>query len=293
MARNILRIFPNYSKQYTPTDRYVYCPPIINKQKSVDVPLIATNTDVSEIHISCIFSWDRPWCEDFRYQLEGRVKVPIKIGGPAYGSSATDFVPGMYLKRNIIFTTRGCNNNCPWCNVPKLEGRLKELPILPGNWIQDNNFLQANRTHKEKVFDMLKKQRGICFKGGLEADLIDEHFISGIRDLKIAELWLACDTDARLPEFKKACERLKNAGFSRDKIKCYCLSYGKNRDKDNARAEAIYEAGAMPSVQLYRDFSDTKTKYSRDWEQWARSWQRPAAIKAHMEKGTDYKNYNT
>ena len=33
-----------------------------------------------------------------------------------------------------------CNNNCPWCIVPKIEGKLKELPIVPGNIIQDNNF---------------------------------------------------------------------------------------------------------------------------------------------------------
>ncbi|MBE6784169.1 MAG: hypothetical protein E7536_09195 [Ruminococcaceae bacterium] len=252
-------------------------------------PLIIPEHD--EIHVSCSFTWDKAYCEELAFQWEGRTNKPVKLGGPAFGSPAEDFVQGLYIKKNIIFTTRGCNNNCPWCCVPKLEGKLKELPICEGNWIQDNNFLQADRSHKDKVFEMLKHQKAICFKGGLEADLIDEHFINGISGLRIAELWLACDTDARLPEFKKACEKLKSAGFNREKIKSYVLSYGKDRDKDEARARAVYEAGAMPFVQLYRDFSDTKTEYSSDWNRWARMWQRPAATRAHMEKGTDYKDF--
>lgn len=281
MNKPIIRVFPQRTS-YTPDDElaFVGMPPLI-------IP------EHEEIHISCTFTWDKAYCEELAFQWEGRTNKPVKLGGPAFGSPAEDYVQGMYMKKNIIFTTRGCNNNCPWCCVPKLEGKLKELPICEGNIIQDNNFLQASRQHKDKVFEMLKHQRAICFKGGLEADLIDDHFISGVSDLRIAELWLACDTDARLPEFKKACEKLSKAGFSRDKIKCYVLSYGKDREKDEARARAVYEAGAMPFVQLYRDFSDTKTEYSKDWNAWARMWQRPAATKSHMEKGADYKDFST
>lgn len=278
---DIIRVFPRRTS-YTPDDDMAF----------VGMPGLLI-PEHKEIHISCTFTWDKAYCEELAFYWEGRTDKPVKLGGPAFGSPAEDFVQGMYIKKNIIFTTRGCNNNCPWCCVPKLEGRLKELPILEGNIIQDNNFLQASRTHKEKVFEMLKHQKSICFKGGLEADLIDEHFINGISDLRISELWLACDTDARLPEFKRACEMLAKAGFNREKVKCYVLSYGKDRDKDEARARAVYEAGAMPFVQLYRDFSGEKTEYSADWNAWARMWQRPAATKAHMEKGTDYKDFST
>lgn len=277
---NTIRVFPQKTS-YTPDDdmAFIGMPPLL-------IP------EHKEIHISCTFTWDKAYCEELAFQWEGRTNKPVKLGGPAFGSAAEDFIQGMYIKKNIIFTTRGCNNNCPWCCVPKLEGKLKELPVYKGNIIQDNNFLQANRMHKDKVFEMLKHQKSICFKGGLEAGLIDDHFISGISNLRISELWLACDTDARLPEFKKACEKLSKAGFNREKIKCYVLSYGKDRNKDEARAQAVYEAGAMPFVQLYRDFSDEKTEYSADWNAWARMWQRPAATRAHMEKGTDYKDFS-
>lgn len=279
----ILRVFPRRTS-YTPDDdlAFVGMPPL---------PSFIPEHD--EIHVSCTFTWDKKQCEELAFQWEGQTNKPVKLGGPAYGSEAYDFIQGLYIKQNIIFTTRGCNNHCPWCCVPKLEGSLRELLVCQGNVIQDNNFLQASRAHKEKVFDMLRTQYGVCFRGGLEADLVDDHFVDNITSLRIKELWLACDTDARLPEFKKACEKLRRAGFSRDKIHCYVLSYGKNMDSDEARARSVYEAGAMPFMQLYRDFSDKKTEYSKEWNAFARMWQRPAAIRAHMEKGTDFRNFNT
>lgn len=248
--------------------------------------------ELKEIHISCCFSWDRQFCEDLKFKLEPYTQKPIKLGGAAFGSVAENFTQGLYIKENIIFTSRGCNNACPWCIVPKIEGVLKELPICQGNVIQDNNFLQTNKMHKDKVFDMLRTQKTICFKGGLEPELIDSHFIDNIASLKIAELWLACDTDDSLHEFKIACEKLVKAGFSRDKIKCYAL-IGDDMDKNEARLREIYQVGAMPFAQLYRDFSDTKTVYNAKWNAFARMWQRPAATIAHMEKGTDFMEFRT
>lgn len=162
--KKIIRVFPGRTS-YTPDDAYAFVgmPPMEQLIPEHD-----------EVHVSCTFSWDKEYAEDLQYQWEGRTDKPVKLGGPAFNSPATDFVPGMYTKSNIIFTTRGCDNSCPWCIVPKLEGRLKELPVYLGNWVQDNNFLQASRQHKDKVFDMLRTQKGICFKGGLEADLIDD-----------------------------------------------------------------------------------------------------------------------
>jgi hypothetical protein len=116
--------------------------------------------------------------------------------------------------------------------------------------------------------------------------LIDNHFIDAITSLRISELWLACDTDEALPGFKRAADRLTKAGFNRNKIYCYAL-IGDDMEKNEARLREIYHAGAMPFAQLYRDFSNKKTEYSRNWEQFARMWSRPAATKAHMKQGTE------
>lgn len=215
--QRILRVFPKQTS-YTPIDKLTYYP-----NGLLQAPMWELFPEFGEIHISCSFTWDKAFCRKLQEEWQVFTDKPVKLGGPAFGSVAEDFTPGLYLKPNIIFTSRGCNNNCPWCIVPKIEGKLKELPIVPGNIIQDNNFLQTSSQHKEKVFEMLRTQHGICFKGGLQASLIDDHFVENIQSLKIKELWLAADTDASLPALKKACNKLKKAGFNQEKVKCYVL----------------------------------------------------------------------
>jgi hypothetical protein len=255
-----------------------------------------------EVHISCCLTWNKRYAEDLAYQWEGQTNKPVRLGGPTFGTPVEGFQQGMYVRKNVIFTTRGCNNNCPWCIVPKLEGKISELPVVQGNILQDNNFLQANQTHKNRVFDMLRTQKGVCFKGGLQSSLVNDRFIDAIQSLyytrgdrkisRIAELWLACDTDEALPTFKRACEKLVKIGFTRAKIRCFAL-IGDDMDKNEARLREIYETGAGPFAQLQQDFSETKKEYSFEWKTFARMWQRPAAFESHMKHGTDFRDYHT
>ena len=270
--KRILRVFSKRTS-YTPTDDLAFVGP---------PPFAEMIPEHDEVHVSCTFTWDMDECEDLAFQWEGATRAPVKLGGPAYHSPADDFTPGLYVKKGIIFTSRGCNNNCPWCGVRQIEGKLRELPITEGNVIQDNNFLQCSRQHKDKVFDMLRSQRGICFRGGLETDLIDDHFVSDITSLRIAELWLACDTDAQLPRFKTACKKLTDAGFNRNQIRCYSL-IGHDMEKEEQRNREIFRAGAMPFSQLEMDFSRKRVEYSDEWKAFRRLWQRPALMKAHMK----------
>lgn len=272
MEKRIIRVFCRQTS-YTPTDEYAFVGP----PPGLFIP------EHDEIHIFVSFTWDKPLAEELAFQWESVTNKPVKLGGPAYHSEAGDFTPGLYVRKGITFTSRGCKNNCPWCGVREIEGTLREIPITPGNIIQDNNFLQCSKAHKDKVFDMLRTQRGICFRGGLETDLIDDHFVDAIRGLRIAELWLACDTDAQLPRFKKACEKLVKAGFTRRQIKCYSL-IGKDMEAEEERNRELFRAGAMPFSQLYRDFTETKTEYSAEWRAFERQWQRPAATVAHMRE---------
>ena len=127
----IIRVFPRKTS-YTPEDEYCFFdfPPI---------PEMIPEHD--EIHVSCTFTWDRPMARELAFQWETATDKPVKLGGVAFGSQTEEFVQGMYLKPNIVFTTRGCNNHCPWCIVPEREGKLRQFENIPaGNIIQDNNF---------------------------------------------------------------------------------------------------------------------------------------------------------
>ena len=278
----IVRVFPSRNN-FTPTDDYTFIgwPPFRQMIPEHD-----------EVHVSCTFTWDVEYCKELAGAWKDVTVKAVRLGGPAFNSPYEGFTAGRYVKKGVTFTTRGCNNNCPWCFVPKREGKLIEMPIVPGNIIQDNNFLQASKAHKEKVFEMLKTQKTVCFKGGLEAALIDEHFINGISSLRISELWLACDTDAALPGFKKAVDKLRIAGYNRNKIYAYVL-IGDNMVQNENRLREVYNTGAMPFAQLFRNDSPVKNEYSEEWKRFHRMWSRPAAIYAHMERGTDYHDFNT
>lgn len=273
----ILRVFLKRTP-YTPKDNMVLIgmPPVDELIPEHD-----------EVHITCIFTWDKEKCLSLQNEWQARTDKPVKVGGPAFGSKARSFRQGMYIKQNIIFTSRGCNNNCPWCRVRQLEGKLNELPIVPGNWIQDNNFLQCSRRHKDKVFEMLKTQSGVHFMGGLEADLIDDHFLEAVRGLKIRKMFLACDTDAAIPAMERAVKKLRSAGFSQDHIHCYAL-IGDDMSANEERLRRIYHAGAMPRAQLYRPYEDTKKRYPPEWNAFGRVWSRPCMTKGCMTKGKVY-----
>ncbi|MCL2080247.1 MAG: site-specific DNA-methyltransferase [Oscillospiraceae bacterium] len=277
----IIRVFPRYSKQYTPTDDYAF----------VGMPMMGLPPH-DEVHVSCVFTWDMELCEELKYQWQGVTDKPVKLGGVAYGSPSDDFTPGLYVKKGITFTSRGCDNNCNHCAVPLREGTLKELQIIEGRVIQDNNFLQCSKQHKDKVFEMLKKQAQICFKGGLQPNLIDGHFVDNVKGLRIKELWLACDHQNAIGQFTRAATKLKQAGFTRSHIRCYVL-IGDDMSENENRLHAVYKAGAMPFAQLFQPVEPrlSKVEYSDDWKRFARMWQRPAATKAHYERNTSYKDY--
>lgn len=273
--KRIIRVFPTQTNQ-TPLDDYTF----------FDGPEHLWIPEHDEVHISCVFTWDKKRAESLAEAWTG--KCPVKIGGPAYDEAGGEFVPGMYTKLGIVHTSRGCPNNCKFCFVPKREGRIRQLPIAQGNEIQDNNFLACSKEHRRKVYDMLRTQKQIRFVGGLEAVRLTDWDIEELTKLRIKELWLACDSAGHIKTTTKAINRLVKAGFvdrkgepARDKIRCYAL-IGDDMQENESRLRAIWEAGAKPFAQLYQP--EDRIEYSSKWKKFATTWSRPAATAAHMKE---------
>ena len=150
---------------------------------------------------------------------------------------------------------------------------MRELPIIPGNIMQSNNFLAESKAHRCEAYDMLKKQKAVEFRGGLEAARLTDWDINEMRGLKIRRLFFAADHDGAIPVIRKAAERLITAGYKRDHLHCYVL-IGDDMQKNEARLLAVCEAGMMPFAQLYQPVE--WIKYSTEWKRFARLWSRPA-----------------
>lgn len=258
----VIRVFPRKTRM-TPRDAYAFVgyPPLFRPE-------------AGEVHVSCSFTWRLPIANDLVEAWRQYYPV-VKLGGMSCDDGV--FIPGMYVRQGITFTSRGCNNQCPWCLVPEREGKLREIEIKLGNIVQDNNLLQCNRGHIAKVFEMLRTQHGIEFAGGLDSRRLTSDIADEIRSLRVRQIFLAADTKEALKPLERAIKRL---GLSRNKIRCYALlaRNGESMSDGIERLEAIWELGAMPFAQLYQP-PDKYIRYSKEWRDVARTWSRPAIMK--------------
>lgn len=261
-----IRVFPRRTSM-TPNDDYAFVG---------DPPLL--KPEASEVHISVSFTWDID--KGIRLMNSWRQYYPIvKLSGPTFKADCNGFNPGFYVKHGVTFTSRGCNNNCPWCLQP--EGKLRPIDIHPGNIIQDNNLLQCDYAHISKVVDMLRKQRHIAFSGGLDSRLLTDQIADDLKGLSIYQLFLACDTKEAIRPLWKAASKL--SGFRRNQLRCYVLLAfgGETISEAVERLEEVWGAGYLPFAQLYQP-PDRYIHYPKGWRDLARTWSRPAATKSLM-----------
>ena len=240
--------------------------------------------EADEVHISCTFTWDRSAAIRLA-QAWHQYYPKVILGGSVFEQPENHFTPGMYIKKGITITSRGCNNNCPWCLVPEREGRLKPIEIEPGYDIQDNNFLQCPRSHLEVTFAMLRAQpRAARFSGGLDTRLVSDYVAELLETICIDEIFLACDTEEAIRPLRKAMKKL--SWLPRRKLRCYVLiaHNGQTVSQARDRLEEVWETGCLPFAQLYQP-PDKYIEYPKEWTDLNRTWERPAAMFAlHKEK---------
>ena len=91
--KRIIRVFPTQTNQ-TPLDDYTFF-----AEPGFWVP------PHDEVHISCVFTWDKPRAEQLAEAWTG--KAPVKLGGPAYDDAGGEFIPGMYLEQSAMNQEKG------------------------------------------------------------------------------------------------------------------------------------------------------------------------------------------
>ena len=265
----MIRVFARKTK-WTPTDDLAFYgePPVYPLQ---DLP----------VRVSVTFTWDI----ERGKQLAGAWSAQsyrVTLGGPAFDDPAKEvFVPGRFIKKGVTFTSRGCPKRCPFCLAWKREGKIRELPIKPGHIVQDNNLLACSRGHIERVFEMLAEQKKAAeFKGGLDIDFMKPWHVDLFNQIRVNELWVACDRKDDLKRLDKAADLLGD--FSIDKKRCYVL-VGYNSEtpaQAEKRCEQVFSKGFLPFIQPYKspeaEFGWSVSKEAMQWYRIIRKWSRPA-----------------
>ena len=270
----IARVFPRRTNA-TPEEEYAF----------VGLPPAKLPENITEIHISVSFSYDLNEAERLH---EAWSKIaPSFIGGPATGQRGEEFIPGKYLKKGYVITSRGCNNknSCWFCGVPDREGPVRELPIREGANVLDDNLLACSETHIREVFRMLEgqKRRGhrTFFTGGLEAARIREWHIELLKRLRPKEIFFGCDTEEKFHYLYEAMKLFREAGYmSHNTLRAYVLIgfSGDTLEDAEKRLQRVKNIGVCPMAMLYRDFSGSIREPERDWKRLQRLWARPALI---------------
>jgi hypothetical protein len=269
----IARVFPRRTKA-TPADELTFtdCPPMFMPE-------------VDEVHISVAFTYDMKHAEWLEMQWRG-VGVPVKMGGPAFNERGGEFIPGRYIKEGYTISSRGCPNNCWFCEVPKREGKLREYPIKEGYNILDDNFLACSDEHIKAVFDMLERQpEKPEFTGGLEAKILKPWHAEKLYQLKTKRMYFAYDTPDDYEPLIYAGRILQEAGFKASSHNAHCyvlIGYkGDTFDKAEKRLIDTVKAGFVPYAMLYKD---KKGHTDKAWAKFQREWCRPQIVTTKVAK---------
>ncbi len=264
----IARVFPRKTNA-SPDDSLAFFGP----------PPLGVRVDV--VHISTCWTYDACRVEELARQW-GMV-APVKIGGPAMGDRGGAFKPGLYLKHGYVITSRGCPNHCWFCDVPKREGKLREIAVTSGWELLDSNILACSEQHIRKVFTMLKGQsQPVKLTGGLEAARLDNIRLEMLWDLRPNQMFFAYDTPDDYEPLVVAGRSLRYADFTRRHCQCYVLIGYPNDTIKKARDRLLqtWSAGFMPMAML---FMNKKGDYDKEWKVFQREWSRPAIIKANVK----------
>lgn len=263
----MIRAFPRKT-QSSPTD---------NKAFFGGPHLWKADHDDRDVKISVTFTYDKPKAEFLAKQWDA-AGYHVSVGGPAYGDPGGEFIPGRFIKKGLVITSRGCNNKCWFCTVPQREGRIRELEIKDGYNLLDNNILQCSEKHIRGVFEMLNRQKQAAkFTGGLEAAILKDWHVDLIANLKPKPeiLYFAYDTPDDMEPLIEAAKKMRAIGFNNQRVGCYVLmGYPKDTiDKANARLQRCVELDMMPFAMLY---AGQKPPRDPDWRTLQRNHTKPA-----------------
>ncbi|MDR2917830.1 MAG: hypothetical protein LBV72_00485 [Tannerella sp.] len=175
---------------------------------------------------------------------------------------------------SVVFFSRGCIRNCPFCIVIKKEGYIKPVRIISLNTtgkhieVLDNNFF-ANPLWRDAV-EFLNETNQYVNLHGVDVRIMNREQAIALNSMKLkgSSIHIAWDNpkDNIVPQLNEMLKYVK-----RYKITCYVLiGYWSTPEQDYERVMKLKELGINPFVQPYRDFENKRipTDYERKFARW-------------------------
>ena len=176
------------------------------------------------------------------------------------------------------FLTRGCPNRCPWCVVPRKEGRIRpymdveEIAVEGRNKLvlMDNNILAAGEYAVEQLEKIIRNGYQVDFNQALDARLVDERFARLLAQVHWINrrIRFGCDTKGQIEECERAIRMINGYGYKGEYF-LYTMIGGKSDFKEsyervhywwsrNHEQRLRHLPHIYPYAQPYRDPDNAK-----------------------------------
>ena len=262
-----------------------------------------------EIWLSCIFTWNK----DKGFLVIASYKAQFPKAKVHYGGSGFDWglpygdpnriylpseieamVPDYSLyddDRAVGFCQRGCDRRCPWCNVWKSEGRIKQNDFrrlrewVPDGFkkvlLLDNDIALAEKwKHDLVLHDAREMGVKLSITQGYDIREINEEKAQMLADykpwslnFKERMLYFSWDEPGYEKMVRRGIELLKDAGFKGRQMTCYVLvGFDTTHEQDMHRVNILWkEYGILPYIMPFNNKRDDQ--WINNLRRWAnRRW---------------------
>lgn len=194
------------------------------------------------------------------------------------------------------FLTRGCPNRCPWCVVPRKEGRIRpymdcdEIAIEGRTKLvlMDNNILAAGDYAVSQLEKIIERGYRADFNQALDARLVTDEYARLLARIKWIDrrIRFGCDTKGQIQECERAISMINGYGY-RGEYFLYTMIGGKSDFKEsferinywwkrNHECRAKHLPNIYPYAQPYRDPDNPHhaiPMWQKDMAQWVNKHQ--------------------
>lgn len=194
------------------------------------------------------------------------------------------------------FLTRGCPNKCPWCVVPRKEGKIRpymdcdEIAIEGRKKLvlMDNNILAAGDYAMQQLQKIIERGYRVDFNQALDARLVTEEFAKLLAQIKWINnrIRFGCDTQAQIKECERAISMINMYGY-RGEYFLYTMIGGKSDFKEsfervnywwkrNQEQRELHKQNIYPYAQPYRNPDnphESIPQWQKDMAQWVNKHQ--------------------
>lgn len=199
------------------------------------------------------------------YNLSIKLEEEIEHIYPDYSLYNCDYAIG--------YITRGCNNNCSFCIVPKKEGKLHYHAPLQEFWKDQKKLMLLDNSltdYKNAEFELTQIKDlnlRLNLSQGFNVRTITFKIAKILSEIKLwkSKQWhIAWDNIHEEKKVLNGIKILNQAGIKSWRIMCYVLvGFNSSQKQDLHRINTLEKLGVDPFVMTY-----VKNKYTRTLSKW-------------------------